>query len=66
MLRVSDVWERALHTPASGGAGSGEVVVIRSGGSYDGKQGMNLAAGVSSRSAGARALCLHLVTICTW
>ena len=63
MLRVSDVWERALHTPASGAARSGQVVVIRSGGSYDGKQGMNLAAGVSSRSAGARALCLHLVTI---
>ena len=63
MLRVSDVWERALHAPASGGDRSGEVVVIRSGGSYDGKQGMNLAAGVSSRSAGARALCLHLVTI---
>ena len=63
MLRVSDVWERALHTPASGVARSGEVIVIRSGGSYDGKQGMSLATGVSSRSAGARALCLHLVTI---
>ncbi|HEY7144185.1 MAG TPA: hypothetical protein VH637_08060, partial [Streptosporangiaceae bacterium] len=62
MLRVSDVWERALHTPASGVAGAGQVVVIRAGGSYDGKQGMSLAAGVSSRSAGARALCLHLVT----
>ena len=55
MLRVSDVWERALHAPASGVAGTGQVVVIRAGGSYDGKQGMNLAAGVSSRSAGARA-----------
>src|SRR5947207_13856223 len=63
MLRVSDVWERALHTPASAVARSGEVIVIRSGGSYDGKQGMSLATGVSSRSAGARALCLHLVTI---
>ena len=63
MLRVSDVWERALHTPASGVARSGEVIVIRSGGSYDGQQGMSLATGVSSRSAGAQALCLHLVTI---
>src|SRR6201988_2249068 len=64
MLRVSDVWERALHTPvAPAGRTGGEVVVIRAGGSYDGKQGMNLATGVSSRSAGARALCLHLVTI---
>jgi uncharacterized RmlC-like cupin family protein len=62
MLRVSDVWERALHTPASAVARSGEVIVIRSGG-YDGKQGMSLATGVSNRSAGAQALCLHLVTI---
>jgi uncharacterized RmlC-like cupin family protein len=71
MLRVSDVWERALHTPAmpidiSGdisGDAPGEVIIIRAGGSYDGKQGMSLATGVSSRSAGSRALCLHLVTI---
>ncbi|MBV9207238.1 MAG: cupin, partial [Actinobacteria bacterium] len=41
----------------------GDVVVIRPGGSYHGKQGMSLATGVSDRSAGARALCLHLVTI---
>jgi uncharacterized RmlC-like cupin family protein len=41
----------------------GEVIIIRAGGSYDGKQGMTLAAGVSSGSAGARGLCLHLVTI---
>jgi uncharacterized RmlC-like cupin family protein len=38
-------------------------VIIRSGESYDGKQGVSLATGVSSRSAGAQALCLHLVTI---
>ena len=63
MLRVSDVWERALHTPASAVARSGEVIVIRSGSSYAGKQGVSLAAGVSNRSAGAQALCLHLVTI---
>jgi len=71
MLRVSDVWERALHTPATpidisgdvSGDAPGEVIIIRAGGSYDGKQGMNLATGVSSRSAGSRALCLHLVMI---
>ena len=67
MLRVSDVWERALHTPAMpidiSGDAPGEVIIIRAGESYDGKQGMSLATGVSSRSAGSRALCLHLVTI---
>ena len=63
MLRVSDVWERALHTPRMAVTAPGEVVIIRAAGSYDGKQGMSLATGVSSRSAGARALCLHLVTI---
>jgi uncharacterized RmlC-like cupin family protein len=45
------------------GASPGEVVVIRSGGSYDGKQGVSLAAGVSQRSAGSQALCLHVVLI---
>jgi uncharacterized RmlC-like cupin family protein len=63
MLRVSDEWERALHTPAVAPGQVGEVIVIRSGSSYNGKQGMSLATGVSSQSAGARALCLHLVTI---
>ena len=67
MLRVSDVWERALHTPGMAvdisGDAPGEVIIIRAGGGYDGKQGMSLATGVSSRSAGSRALCLHLVTI---
>ena len=62
MLRVGDVWERALHTPAMpvdiSGDAPGEVIIIRAGGSYDGKQGMSLATGVSSRSAGSRALCL--------
>jgi uncharacterized RmlC-like cupin family protein len=48
--------------PEYGGA-QDEVVIIRSGGSYDGKQGMTLATGVSSQSAGAQALCLHMVTI---
>ncbi len=63
MLRVSDVWERALHTPQMAITDPGEVVIIRAAGNYEGKQGMSLATGVSSRSAGARALCLHLVTI---
>jgi uncharacterized RmlC-like cupin family protein len=60
MLRVSDAEERALHAPAQA---SSEVVVIRAGRSYDGKQGVSLATGVSRRSAGSRALCLHLVVI---
>ena len=64
MLRVSDVWERALHAPALAEAFEpGGIIIIRSGGSNDGKQGMSLAAGVSSRSAGSQGLCLHLVTI---
>ena len=63
MLRVSDARERALHTPAIAAAPPGDVVVIRAGGSYGGKQGVSLATGVSHRSAGSRALCLHLVTI---
>src|SRR5919109_700463 len=63
MLRVSDEWERALHAPAMAVAGRREVIVIRSGSSYEGRQGVSLATGVSSRSAGAQALCLHLVTI---
>jgi uncharacterized RmlC-like cupin family protein len=63
MLRVSDIWERALHTPAVAAGQAGDVIVIRAGGSYDGKQGMSLATGVSRQSAGAQGLCLHLVTI---
>jgi uncharacterized RmlC-like cupin family protein len=64
MLRVSEVWERALKAPSVAGlADPGDVVVIRSGESYAGKQGVSLATGVTSRSAGAHALCLHLVTI---
>jgi uncharacterized RmlC-like cupin family protein len=63
MLSVNTDRERALHGPATAADDPGEVIIIRAGGSYDGKQGMSLAAGVSSRSAGARALCLHLVTI---
>ena len=61
MLRVSDVWERALHTPATAVARPGDVIVIRSGGGYDGKQGMSLATGV--RAAGPRA---PRPCACTW
>ncbi|MFY9927349.1 MAG: cupin domain-containing protein [Streptosporangiaceae bacterium] len=63
MLRVSDAWERALHSPVLAGAPPGDVVVIRAGGSYDGKQGVSLATGISHRSAGAQALCLHVLEI---
>jgi len=63
MLRVTNVWERALHAPAMAMDAPGEIIIIRGCGSYEGRQGMSLATGVSSRSAGARALCLHLVTI---
>jgi uncharacterized RmlC-like cupin family protein len=41
----------------------GECVVVRSGAHYDGKQGVSLSQGISSASAGSRALCMHLVTI---
>ncbi|HLI41528.1 MAG TPA: cupin domain-containing protein [Streptosporangiaceae bacterium] len=60
MLKVRD----AAAGPGGTAAGQADdVIVIRPGDSYGGKQGMTLAAGVSSRSAGSRALCLHLVTI---
>jgi uncharacterized RmlC-like cupin family protein len=63
MLRVINAWERALHAPAIAIDAPGDVIIIRGCGSYDGRQGMSLATGVSSRSAGAKGLCLHLVTI---
>jgi uncharacterized RmlC-like cupin family protein len=63
MLRVSNVRERPLRPPALAVDAPDEVVIIRAGGTYHGKQGMSLATGVSSRSAGSRALCLHLVTL---
>jgi uncharacterized RmlC-like cupin family protein len=63
MLEARTDGERAFSTPAMTAGAPGEVIIIRAGGSYDGKQGMTLATGVSSRSAGTRALCLHLVTI---
>jgi uncharacterized RmlC-like cupin family protein len=41
----------------------GNCVIIRSGEHYDGKQGVSPTAGVSTQTAGAKALCLHLVMI---
>jgi uncharacterized RmlC-like cupin family protein len=63
MLRVTEVPKKVHHPPVMAIDAPGDVIIIRAGGSYDGKQGMSLATGVSSRSAGSRALCLHLVTI---
>jgi len=37
--------------------------VIRSGGSYEGKQGLSYFVGVSAESAGSRGLCMHLLSI---
>jgi uncharacterized RmlC-like cupin family protein len=64
MLRVSkvDEWLQRAPTPPDLGHRT-EVVTIRSGETYDGKQGITLASGVSSTSAGSHALCMHLVTI---
>jgi uncharacterized RmlC-like cupin family protein len=60
---VSHSLTNDVHTTELATTAPGEVIIIRAGGTYDGKQGMSLATGVSSRSAGARALCLHVVTI---
>jgi uncharacterized RmlC-like cupin family protein len=38
-------------------------VVIRGDETYDGKQGVSLAAGISRASAGTRGLCMHVLTI---
>jgi uncharacterized RmlC-like cupin family protein len=45
------------------GAEPDELVVVHTGEQYVGKQGHTFFAGISKESAGARALCLHLVTI---
>ena len=62
MPDVTNGEERAVRTSAmvTGGLGA---VIIGADGSYDGTREMPPAAGVTSRSAGARALCVHLVTI---
>ena len=64
MLRVSkmDEWLHRAPTPPDL-TPPGDCVIIRSDETYDGKQGVSLATGISSRSAGAQALCLHLVMI---
>jgi uncharacterized RmlC-like cupin family protein len=41
----------------------GDLVVVRSGATYAGKQGHTFFAGISNESAGAQRLCLHLITI---
>jgi uncharacterized RmlC-like cupin family protein len=64
MLRVSKVEEWLRRAPTRPDLDThGDCVVIRSTQSYDGKQGVTLASGVSARTAGAHALCLHLVMI---
>jgi uncharacterized RmlC-like cupin family protein len=45
------------------GAEPDGLVVVHTGEQYVGKQGHTFFAGISKQSAGARALCLHLVTI---
>ena len=60
---MSDLFTNDVHTPQMTTTAPGEVIIIRAAGTYEGKQGMSLATGVSSRSAGARALCLHVVSI---
>jgi uncharacterized RmlC-like cupin family protein len=64
MLRVSKVEEWLHRAPTSPDMSTqGNCVFIRSGEHYDGRQGVSLTAGVSTRTAGAKALCLHLVII---
>jgi uncharacterized RmlC-like cupin family protein len=64
MLRVSKVEEWLHRAPTRPNLSThGDCVVIRSAQGYDGKQGVSLTSGVSGRTAGARALCLHVVMI---
>jgi uncharacterized RmlC-like cupin family protein len=37
--------------------------LVRGGGTFEGKQGFAYAAGVSAQTAGARGICLHMLTI---
>ena len=60
---MSDLCTNDVHPSPMAATALGQVIIIRAAGTYEGKQGMSLATGVSSRSAGARALCLHVVTI---
>jgi uncharacterized RmlC-like cupin family protein len=64
MLRVSKVEEWLHHAPTRPDMDThSNCVIVRSGDNYDGQQGVTLATGISSQTAGARALCLHLVMI---
>ena len=64
MLRVSKVEDWLHRAPTRPSMSTqGDCVIIRSSQSYDGRQGVSLTSGVSSGSAGAKALCLHLVMI---
>ena len=64
MLRVSKVEEWLHRAPTSPDMNThGNCVIIRSSEHCDGKQGVTLTAGVSSQTAGAKALRLHLVII---
>lgn len=62
MLRVSKVEDWLHRAPTRPDMNThGNCVIIRSADKCDGKQGVSLTSGVSGRSAGAQALCLHLV-----
>lgn len=64
MLRVSKVEEWLHRAPTRPDLSThGDCVVVRSAQSYDGRQGVSLTSGVSNRTAGAKALCLHVVMI---
>jgi uncharacterized RmlC-like cupin family protein len=60
---VSDGLAPQPRQPSSGSGRGAECVVIRSQETYGGKQGVTLSTGISRASAGARALCLHVVTL---
>lgn len=44
-------------------AGSGEAVLVRSGRTYEGRQGLTYGEGVFTKNTGARRLCLHTLRI---
>jgi uncharacterized RmlC-like cupin family protein len=43
--------------------GSGEAVLVRSGRTYEGRQGLTYGEGIFSENTGARRLCLHVLRI---
>jgi uncharacterized RmlC-like cupin family protein len=40
-----------------------DCTVVRAGGSYSGKQGLDYGAGIAAESSEARAICLHRLTL---